>query len=59
MSTPDVMTQNSAYSTSDSADATDSKTPDVMTQNSAYMESFLLLMMATRSMKTLLQISGL
>ena len=33
---PDVMTQNSAYGTSASADATDSKVPDVMTQNSAY-----------------------
>ena len=33
---PDVITQNSAYGTSASADATDSKVPDVMTQNSAY-----------------------
>ena len=35
-----------------------SKAPDVMAQNSAYMDRVLLLMMATRNMKTLLQISG-
>ena len=35
----DVMTQNTAYATSASADATDSKVPDVMTQNSAYGQS--------------------
>ena len=36
---PDVITQNIAYGTSASADATDSKVPDVMTQNSAYGQS--------------------
>ena len=35
-STPDVMTQNSAYGTIASADARDHKISDVMTQNSAY-----------------------
>ena len=33
---PDVLTQNMAYCTSASVDATDSKVPEVMTQNSAY-----------------------
>ena len=33
---PDVMTQNSAYGTSASADATDSNVPDVMARNSTY-----------------------